>query len=97
MRKSQIASDLKHLQDQLGQARSAMADGQLPSDDALDSVERLRSRLAALDDSMRGSAQRGDGANRPGEDGKNGARGQEGDAANGRNGSSASAVMRPVT
>ena len=82
----QIASDLKHLQDQLGQARTAMADGRSPSDDALDSVERLRSRLAALDDSMRGSAQRGagDGANRnPGQDGNNG---RGGDAANGRNG-----------
>jgi hypothetical protein len=96
---SQIASDLKHLQDQLGQARSAMADGHAPSDDALDSVERLRSRLAALDDSMRGSAQRGagDAANaNPGEGGKNGSArqgggnpgspGQGGDAADGRNG-----------
>jgi hypothetical protein len=86
---SQIASDLKHLQDQLGQARSAMADGRSPSDDALDSVERLRSRLAALDDSMRRSAQRGagDAANRsPGEGGNNGSPGRGG-AANGTNGS----------
>jgi len=98
---TQIASDLKHLQDQLGQARTAMADGHSPSDDALDSVERLRSRLAALDDSMRGSAQRGagDASNRsPGGDGRNGAPGEDGSKggqdgnngqggdANGRNG-----------
>lgn len=80
---NQIAADLKHLQEQLGQARSAMADGHSPSDDALDSVERLRSRLAALDDSMRGSAGRADAANRAG----NGTRGQ-GEAANDGNGSS---------
>ena len=77
---NQIASDLKHLQEQLGQARSAMADGRAPSDDALDSVERLRSRLAALDDSMRGSAERaaGDAANGQGQaanGGRNGALG----------------------
>jgi len=65
----QIAADLKHLMDQLGEARSAMANagGRGPSDDALDSVERLRSRLAALDDNMRNSGDRGaDGTNRDG-------------------------------
>ncbi len=88
---NQIANDLKHLQEQLGQARTAMADGRSPGDDALDSVERLRSRLAALDDSMRGSAERaaGDAANRAGNAGqgepdeRNGSPGQ----ANGNNGS----------
>jgi hypothetical protein len=82
---SQIASDLKHLQEQLGQARAAMADGRSPSDDALDSVERLRSRLAALDDSMRGAGGRsGDTAN----SGKNpdGGTSGQGNAANGRDG-----------
>ncbi len=58
---TQIASDLKHLKDQLGEAQAAMNEGRSPSDDALDSVERLRSRLAALDDNLRSSGERGAG------------------------------------
>jgi hypothetical protein len=53
---SDIESSLQHLKDQLGQAGEALAKGQPPSDDALDALEQLRSRLAALDPSLRGSA-----------------------------------------
>ena len=52
---AQIAADLKHLGEQLQDSRSALADGQPPGDDALDTVERLRNRLAALDQSLRAS------------------------------------------
>jgi hypothetical protein len=81
---TQIAADLKHLRDQLGEARSAMNEGRSPADDALDSVERLRSRLAALDDNLRGGGERapGDaGANREGGD-----RGAAGDRTAGTSG-----------
>jgi len=50
---NQTANDLKHLTDQLGDAQHALADASGAPDDALDSVERLRSRLAALDQSLR--------------------------------------------
>jgi hypothetical protein len=68
---TQIASDLKHLKDQLGEAQAAMNEGRSPADDALDSVERLRSRLASLDDNLRSSGERGadDAGNREGADG----------------------------
>ena len=68
---TQIGGDLKHLQDQLGAAQSAMAEGGKPGDDALDSVARLRARLAALDENMRRGAE-GNGA----QEGQEGARGQ---------------------
>lgn len=54
---NQIASELGHLTDQLGDVQRAMANSQRPSDaddNALDAMERLRSRLAALDPNMRG-------------------------------------------
>ncbi|HUN76834.1 MAG TPA: hypothetical protein VMU40_20155 [Steroidobacteraceae bacterium] len=53
---SDIESSLQHLKDQLGQAGEALAKGQPPSNDALDALDQLRSRLAALDPSLRGSA-----------------------------------------
>jgi FtsZ-binding cell division protein ZapB len=56
---TEIASELQHLKDQLGEAQQAMADRQPSSDGALDTVERLRSRLAALDQSLRGSGNPG--------------------------------------
>lgn len=74
---NEIASELQHLKDQLGQARQAMADGQPSSDGPLDSVERLRSRLAALDRNLRGSGQSGSesGRGQSQSDGQNGGRG----------------------
>jgi hypothetical protein len=76
---SGIESSLQHLKDQLGQAGDALAKGQPPSDDALDALEQLRSRLAALDPSLRGSAgdQRGagdQGVGNPSGRGRDGAR-----------------------
>jgi hypothetical protein len=56
---TEIAAELQHLKDQLGEAQQAMADRQPSSDGALDTVERLRSRLAALDQSLRGSGNPG--------------------------------------
>ena len=81
---TQIASDLGHLKDQLGEAQSAMAEGGKPGDDALDSVERLRARLAALDENMRRGAE-GNGS----QEGRDGARaegalGRDGQRGNGR-------------
>jgi hypothetical protein len=76
---TQIASDLNHLKDQLGEAQSAMAEGGKPGDDALDSVERLRARLASLDENMRrggegnGAQEGNDGA--PGDASGSGGRG----------------------
>jgi hypothetical protein len=53
----EIAQSLQHLNEQLGQARQAMAAGgsgqRPPNADALDAAERLRGRLAALDEGMR--------------------------------------------
>jgi hypothetical protein len=53
----QIAESLQRLQEQLGQARQAMAsgggNGKSPGAGALDAAERLRGRLAALDESLR--------------------------------------------
>ncbi|HEY4212918.1 MAG TPA: hypothetical protein VGM84_15670 [Steroidobacteraceae bacterium] len=72
---TQVATDLKHLRDQLGDARTAAADGKGNSDDALDTVERLRSRLAALDQSLR----RNPGQGQPG--GQNGQPGNPGQQA----------------
>ena len=74
---NQIASELGHLTDQLGDAQRAMADagnGRQPSDsdngDALDAMERLRSRLAALDPNMRGiGGDRGRNGTQPAADG----------------------------
>lgn len=69
---NQMASALGHLTDQLGEAQRAMANSQRPSDaddNALDAMERLRSRLAALDPNMRGrenaGADRGAEAGQP--------------------------------
>jgi hypothetical protein len=53
---SEMAAELSHLQQQLGQARQAMAaagNSPPPGDAALDAAERLRGRLAALDESLR--------------------------------------------
>jgi hypothetical protein len=54
---NEIASELEHLKGQLGEAQQAMnaAQGQ-PGDGALDAVERLRGRLAALDQGLRRSS-----------------------------------------
>jgi hypothetical protein len=56
---TEIASELQHLKDQLGEAQQAMVDREPSTDGALDTVERLRSRLAALDQSLRGAGNRG--------------------------------------
>jgi hypothetical protein len=59
---NEIASELQHLTDQLGDARQAMGNGQQPSNAsgaALDAMERLRNRLASLDEGLRRSAQPG--------------------------------------
>jgi hypothetical protein len=54
---TEIASELQHLQDQLSAAQRAMTDGQPSSSDgALAAVERLRSRLAALDQNRGGGS-----------------------------------------
>jgi hypothetical protein len=59
----EIASELHHLTDQLGDARQAMGNSQQPpgngSDAALDAMGRLRSRLSSLDEGLRRSAQPG--------------------------------------
>jgi hypothetical protein len=70
---NQMASELGHLTDQLGDAQRAMANSQRPSDaddNALDAMERLRSRLAALDPNTRGGES--GGADRAGEAGESG-------------------------
>jgi hypothetical protein len=56
---TEIASEMQHLRDQLGEAQQAMSRGQPSSDGALGEVERLRSRLATLDRSLRGSGESG--------------------------------------
>jgi hypothetical protein len=67
---NEIASALAHLKDQLGETRQAMADssGQPSSDDeALDAMNRLRSRLTELDPSQRrGGGRAGQGTGRDG-------------------------------
>src|SRR3569833_309662 len=67
---NEIASELGHLTDQLGEVQRAMANSQRPSDtddNALEAMERLRSRLAALDPNMRGrETGEVDGAGEPG-------------------------------
>ena len=74
-RESDIQAALQHLTEQLGQARQAMSEGgQGSPEEALASVERFRSRLAALDPGDRGS--RGDA----------GSRGEAGDARGGNAG-----------
>jgi hypothetical protein len=94
---NQIASELGHLRDQLGDAQQAFAAnarangngagdnngdatarGQRPADAdqaAAEAMERLRSRLAALDPNMRGlgnEARNGPGGGQPGQPGANG-------------------------
>jgi hypothetical protein len=56
---TEIASEMQHLKDQLGEAQQAMSQGQPSSDGALGEVERLRGRLATLDRSLRGSGESG--------------------------------------
>jgi hypothetical protein len=53
---TEIASEMQHLRDQLGEAQQAMSRGQPSSEGALGEVERLRSRLATLDRSLRGGS-----------------------------------------
>ena len=81
---NQIASELGRLTDQLGDVQRAMANAQRPGSDsdidngdALDAMERLRSRLAALDPNMRrdgNTARGGSGADgqQPGPGGADG-------------------------
>jgi hypothetical protein len=62
----EIAQSLQRLAEQLGQARSAMAGGsgqRPPNDGALDAAERIRGRVAALDETLRrtGEARAGAG------------------------------------
>ncbi len=52
-----IEASLQQLSRQLGEAGQALAQGQPPAQDALDDVERLRDRLAALDPDVRNSAE----------------------------------------
>jgi len=86
---NQIASELGHLTDQLSDVQRAMANSQRPSDvddNALDAMERLRSRLAALDPNMRRGENAGGG--RPGDAGRvggvyGGGRGNRGGSING--------------
>jgi len=77
---SQIAADLRHLQDQIAGARAALAQGQDASQDALDQLGRLRSQLAALDPGLQGAKGQREGGAAP-----NGAAGESaaGDAAAG--------------
>jgi hypothetical protein len=92
---TEIASEMQHLRDQLGEAQQAMSRGQPSSDGALGEVERLRSRLATLDRSLRGG---------PGEAGgqvagpvNGGARGGDGGFINGGwNSGNNSELPRPV-
>ncbi len=58
-----IESSLQQLSRELGEAAEALARGEPPAQDALDDVERLRDRLAALDPDLQGRAGRaGDAA-----------------------------------
>jgi FtsZ-binding cell division protein ZapB len=56
---TEISSEMEHLRVQLGEAQQAMSRGQPSSEGALGEVERLRSRLANLDKSLRGSGEAG--------------------------------------
>ncbi len=63
-REGDIESSLQHLADQIGEAGAALARGEPSSDEALASVERLRDRLAALEQGLQASADRGGGVSR---------------------------------
>jgi hypothetical protein len=93
---NQMASELGRLTDQLGDVQRAMANAQRPSDrdsdsgdgDALDAMERLRSRLAALDPNMRrgGNAAQGDATTGSGDGRSPGRSGGDAQSATGGNG-----------
>ncbi len=59
---TEIASEMQHLRDQLGEAQQAMSSGEPSSEGVLGDVERLRSRLATLDRSLRGDGRAGGAA-----------------------------------
>jgi hypothetical protein len=61
---SDTEAELQHLKDQLGEARQSLADAQSPGDDVLDTVQRLRDRLASLERNLRGTSNSGVQASR---------------------------------
>ena len=63
---TEIAAEMQHLKDQLGEAQQAMSQGQRSpggavGDGALGEVEQLRGRLATLERNLRGSAREAGG------------------------------------
>lgn len=100
-----IESSLQHLSDQLGQAGTALGQGQPPAQDALDDVERLRDRLAALDPDLRSAAEARQGdrsgqarqPNQPGQAGQGGQPGQAGRAGPVGRAGADGAIVGPVT
>ena len=92
---TEVASEMQHLRDQLGEAQQAMSRGQPSSDGALGEVERLRSRLATLDRSLRGGA--GESGGQVSGPVTGGARGGDGGFINGGwNAGNNSELPRPV-
>ena len=92
---TEIASEMQHLRDQLGEAQQAMSRGQPSSDGALGEVERLRSRLATLDRSLRGGS--GESGGQVAGPVTGGARGGDGGFINGGwNAGNNSELPRPV-
>jgi hypothetical protein len=92
---TEIASEMQHLRDQLGEAQQAMSRGQPSSEGALGEVERLRSRLATLDRSLRGGS--GESGGQVAGPVTGGARGGDGGFINGGwNAGNNSELPRPV-
>lgn len=90
-----IASEMQHLKDQLGEAQQALSRGQPSSEGALGEVERLRSRLATLDRSLRGGS--GEAGEQVAGPVTGGARGGDGGFINGGwNAGNNSELPRPV-
>ncbi len=83
---TEIASELQHLKEQLGEAQQAMSTSRAPADGALDAVERLRARLATLDRNMRGSNDSGGEPGRAAEEGASQSGGQSSQPASGQGG-----------
>jgi hypothetical protein len=92
---TEMASEMQHLRDQLGEAQQALSRGQPSSEGALGEVERLRSRLATLDRSLRGGS--GEAAGQVAGPVTGGARGGDGGFINGGwNAGNNSELPRPV-
>jgi hypothetical protein len=92
---TEIASEMQHLRDQLGEAQQALSRGQPSSEGALGEVERLRSRLSTLDRSLRGGS--GEAGGQVAGPVTGGARGGDGGFINGGwNAGNNSELPRPV-